>query len=450
MKASARDCAIGVPAVVAGGSEVVLGVVRDLGCRRVPVVAMGPDESMPAFRSRYCTALRCADPHYDEKQFVADLEAEAATLPQRGVLFAADDDFARAISRNKTRLQRSYIVPVAAWEQMRVLADKMAQMEIAARAGIETPITAVIRGPDDLGAAAEAVPFPAVLKSVVPTALLRRADRKVVTIEDRERLAEIYARFSSARPFLLQEVIPGGDTELYIAGACHDAQSHCLALFTGRKLRQHPRGFGTARLCETRWEPEIAELTMRLLAEARYQGISDVEFKRDARDGRFKFMEINPRPGYLAALPRAAGVNLSYVAYRDAIGRPCPPSRQRDGVRWTDLLRDGPDSLREWWRGELRLGDWLRPLAGVRADAWLSVRDPRPALGEIRPLTRRARLVVAPGRSAGHRSGSRGRPATATCAVDASESRSRPAPCPGQTASASGRSHAASVCSVPS
>jgi predicted ATP-grasp superfamily ATP-dependent carboligase len=377
------------PAVVVSGSEVALGVVRDLGRERVPVLAMSPDRRNSACRSRYCSCLPCADPHYDEEQFVADLEAAGARLPRRGVLFPADDDFGVAVSRHKTRLEKSFIVPVLPWERMQAMADKELQTRLAWRAGVETPITAFIHGPDDLAAAARAVPFPAVLKSAVPMALLRHMGLKVVVIEDRERLEESYGRLRSCGPFLLQEIVPGGDEQIYIAGGYHDAQSRCLALFTGRKLRQHPRGFGVARLCETRWEPEMAELAERMLAEAHYQGISDVEFKRDPRDGRFKFMEINARPGFLTALATAAGVNLSYVAFRDAIGRPLPECRQRDGVRWIDVLRDGPDSVREMRRGELNLREWLAPLVGVRADAYLSLRDPWPGLHEVRPVAGR-------------------------------------------------------------
>ena len=45
-----------------------------------------------------------------------------------------------------------------------------------------------------------------------------------------------------------------------------------------------------------------------------------MEFKRDARDGRLKFIEINARHGLWAGLATAAGVNLSEIAYRDAAG----------------------------------------------------------------------------------------------------------------------------------
>jgi predicted ATP-grasp superfamily ATP-dependent carboligase len=88
------------PAIVVGGSELALGVVRDLGSERVPVLAMSPERSNSAFRSRYCAAWPCADPHYDEDQLIADLDAVAAMLPQRGVLLPADDDFSFAVSRS--------------------------------------------------------------------------------------------------------------------------------------------------------------------------------------------------------------------------------------------------------------------------------------------------------------------------------------------------------------
>ncbi len=381
-----RASEITAPAVVISSSEVALSVARDLGRERVPVLAMGPDRGNAAFRSRYCTAWPCADPHYDEDQLIADLEAVAAMLPQRGVLFPCDDDYCVAVSRHKARLEKSFIVPVLAWEGMQALADKELQLRLAQRAGIDTPITAFIHGPDDLAAAADAVPFPAVLKptvSRVAWAVFHCSEFKVVMVENRERLEEAYEPFASYGSFLLQEIVPGGDEEVYIAGGYHDAQSRCVALFTGRKLRQHPRGFGVSRLCESGWSAKIADLTLKVLAEAGYQGVSDVEFKRDPRDGRLKFMEINARQGYWIALATAAGVNLSYIAYRDAIGRPCPECRQRDGVRWSDLLHDGPDSLRELRRGELSLRDWLVPLLGVRADAYLSLRDPRPGLYAI-------------------------------------------------------------------
>ena len=183
---------------------------------------------------------------------------------------------------------------------------------------------------------------------------------------------------------MLQELyVPGDDDQILLAGTYHDARSRPLAVFTGRKLRQHPRGFGNTRAGESLWDQKVADLMLRLLAEFQYHGISDVEFKWDARDGSLKLMEINARQGLWATLATAAGVNLTYVAYRDAIGSPVTAPPQRDGVGWVDSIHDVPDSLREVRRHEIRLGDWLASLGGVRADAVLSLRDPAPAAMEV-------------------------------------------------------------------
>ncbi len=384
------------PVVVLGNDEVALGIVRDLGVKGVPVLVVGPDANGPAFASRYAAARRCTDPHHDEEGFIEDLEAIAPLLPSRAVLFPAHDDFVFAASRYKDRLEGHFDVPVMPWKHMRLVADKEEQLRLAWRAGIDTPATAFIHSGDDLGLAVERVAFPAVMKPLVPMAFVRAKGFKAVRIESSRDLRDTYERLSGFGPVLVQEFVPGDDAELEIAGTYHDARSQCRAIFTGRKLRQHPRNLGVTRLGESRWSAEVAGLTVRLLAEARYRGVSDVEFKFDVRKGRHLLMEINARHGYWTPLARIAGVNLSYVAYQDVIGRPFRSRSQRDGVRWSDLLRDGPDSLKEWRRGDLSLSEWLGPLSGVRVDAYLSLRDPIPGVREtLRLAGRQLRKALA-------------------------------------------------------
>jgi len=368
------------PAVVLSDDEVALPVVRDLGRQRIPTLLVTPGRDNAARFSRYCAVMMCSSLGQGEEKLIADLEAIGATLPQRGVLFSCDDDYLVAVSRHRAPLEAYYDVPLPEWERLRALSDKEQQLLLAQAAGVATPISSIVRDVDDFRAALEAVPFPCLLKPIVARDQFRAVEFKVVVAQTRGQLEEAYTRHASSGPFLLQEIIPGGDEQVWIAGTYHDAASRCVARFTGRKLRQHPRGFGVARLCESRWSDEVADLADRVLTEARYHGVADVEFKRDPRDGRLKFMEINARQGYWVALPTAAGVNLSLIAYADVTGATCAPFRQRDGVRWIDALHDAPDSIREIRRGELSVREWISPLAGVRADAYLSVRDPRPGL----------------------------------------------------------------------
>jgi hypothetical protein len=67
-----------------------------------------------------------------------------------------------------------------------------------------------------------------------------------------------------------------------------------------------------------------------------------VELKRDARDGRFKLMEINPRLWQWHGLAAACGVDLPRIAYADLVGT-SPPDGTMDGFgkRWAITLLPG-------------------------------------------------------------------------------------------------------------
>jgi len=357
-----------------------LGIVRDLGRLGIPVLAVDCRQDALGFASRYAHAVRCADPHYDEAGFVEDMLALGRRLPAGTVVLPAQDDFVASVSRHAAQLEPPFVLPVCRWDVMKRLDDKESQVRAAWEAGVPTPATAFVRGPADLESAVAAVRFPAVLKATAPLMLWRRFGVKLLVVETADDLPECHERVRECGPLMLQEVIPGGDDALMIAATYHDARSRPLAVFTGRKLRQHPRGFGNTRVAESRWSDEVAGMTLRLLECLRYRGVSDVEFKRDPRDGVLKFMEINARHGLWAGIATAAGVNLSEVAYRDAVGGSVTAPSQVDGVVWTDLIRDTRDSLGEWRSGQLSLSAWVRPLARARADAVIALDDPAPVL----------------------------------------------------------------------
>ena len=85
----------------------------------------------------------------------------------------------------------------------------------------------------------------------------------------------------------------------------------------------------------------------------------------------------------------AAGVDMAYHAYRDAIGSPLDPvSTFREGRKWVNL---GIDilSFREAHRaGELSWWKWLRTLWGVRTEAVWAWDDPVPALRQAARFVR--------------------------------------------------------------
>lgn len=378
------------PAVILQGSYANgLGIIRDLGRYGVPSVVLDPNPNALGFLSRYAAGLTCPDPATDEPAFLEALEELGRRLPQRGVIFPTHDEYVWAVSRNRERLLPLFHIPFPGWQVMAPVADKEQQMRAAWRAGVATPATVFVRTAEDLEAGAGQVAFPAIFKPVEGTLFKRRFGRQVLRLETPNALQDTWQRVEGCGTMMLQEVIPGGDDELYTVGSYLDERSRPLAVFTGRKLRQHPRTFGTARFAESIWIDDLAAAGLRLLAEMHYHGVSQVEFKRDPRDGGYKLMEINARHWLWHSLAAACGVNLSYVAYRDAIGDPFVAPRQIDGRRWILTLKDVMDSTREVTRGELSPVRWAASLGGTRVDGVMSLRDPLPGAVNTWRMARR-------------------------------------------------------------
>ena len=360
-----------------------LGVIRDLGRAGVPVLGLDDNAESLGFSSRYATGMVCPSPQEDEEGFLTFLEELGRRLPQRGVLFPARDEYIWPLARAAERLERFYILPFSRWPVMQRLHDKRAQLEAAWKAGVDTPHTVFIDSAGDLDAAAGAVTYPAVLKPVDSLAFKQRYHRHLLDVASPDDLRRIYPQVEDLGPLMLQERVPGGDDELYTVGSYLDSGSRPLAVFTGHKVRQHPAGAGSCRLGVSKWDQHLADAGLRLLGELGYHGISQVEFKRDVRDGRYCLMEVNARHWMWHQLATVCGVNLSLVAYSDAIGKPFLAPRQIDGPRWVVATKDAPLAAREIWRRQLSPLEYARSLRGARVDGVLSLDDPVPGLRNV-------------------------------------------------------------------
>ena len=386
--------AVTAPAVVLGPFDwpTSIGVTRDLGRLGVPALMLDYGRAGYRAPSRYAAKRLCPHAYRDPDGLVHALEDLGSGLPQKGVLVPTNDDYLLPVANAAERLRRYYLMPFSVQSSMARANDKWEQLEAAARAGVDGPVTALICMEEDLEDAARRVPFPAVLKPSTPLAAQRYLGVKLLKLDRVDQLPAAYERAKTCGPLLLQEFIPGAVIDTPYLGSYLDAESRPLAIFTGRRLRQFPPEGGLTSIAESIWMPDVAEAGLRLLQEMRFHGVSHVEFKRDARDGRLKLMEVNARHYGTHALATACGVNLTAVAYYDALGRPFTAPRQKEGVKWVLATRDLVASPRLMARGELTLREWLASLPGIRVDGALSFDDPIPGAAKVlRTATRVSR-----------------------------------------------------------
>jgi D-aspartate ligase len=347
-----------------------LAAVRSLGRAGVRVLALDHRQSALGFRSRYAEPVLTPDPQ-DEDAFVSFL---AGLEVERAPLFATHDEPLNAIARGAERLGGRFLYPFPSWEVLSRIQTKRGQLEAAETAGIPIPRTAYPVSAAEARAAAEALGLPVLVKPSSTEGFKRRFKRQAFRCDT---LAEVEDAFAQAEPYepMVQEVIPGGDGELYTLGSYLRADGEPLGLFSGRKLRQTPPGVGTCRVGEAVWVEEVVESGLELLRALGFHGLSQVEFKRDPRDGAYKLMEVNPRLFQWHGLAAACGVDLPLIAYRDLTGEQVEPV--------------SANGSRKRWAITLLPGESPAPQRPPYVDAVFARDDLKPALVQVARLLRR-------------------------------------------------------------
>jgi predicted ATP-grasp superfamily ATP-dependent carboligase len=364
------------PAVVADVGWVNgLAAIRSLGRAGVPVVALDRHRSALGFRSRYALGIACPDPVAEEGAFVELLVALADALGRPAPIFPTHDEELAAVAKAAPVLGGRYLYPFPPWETVERIQRKRVQLEEAQAAGVPIPATAYPASAAEALSAGDDMGYPVLVKPSEPVGFRRRFRRQAFRCRTPEELGRAFA---DSEPFvpMVQELVPGGDEELYTLGSYLAADGEALGLFSGRKLRQTPPTVGTCRVGEAVWVQEVVDQGLRLLSRLGFHGLSQVEFKRDPRDGRYKLMEVNPRLWQWHGLASACGVDLVRLAYRDLLGdRPAPSRPHADGRRWAITLMAGE-----------------RPAVPRMpySDAVLALDDPGPAFAQVARILRRA------------------------------------------------------------
>ena len=113
------------------------------------------------------------------------------------------------------------------------------------------------------------------------------------------------------------------------------------------------------------------------------QFMDEVEYKFDARNGRYKLLDINPRLWTWSPLGGRAGMDFPYLLWKMMQRMPLARQTAPAGVRWVRMSTDVPAALQEMLRGRLNLGSYLRSLRGPLQFALVSADDPLPGLMDL-------------------------------------------------------------------
>jgi predicted ATP-grasp superfamily ATP-dependent carboligase len=373
----------------------VLGILRSAGRWGIPVHWVHDEESAPAARSRHLTAAHPLPPGpATAEAWIAHLLRVGRAVGGRPVLVATDDLSTTLLAEHREILEPLFRFPVQPEGLVDALVDKRRLHQLCLEADVPTPEARFPETPDDLHEYASAGEFPVVVKRIgAPGATGEEPIPSVTVVRTGAELCALAGRLpeTAVSSVMLQEYIPGGARSVWMLDGYFDRGSTCLAAYTGRKLRQHPTHTGMTSLGVCEHNQAVIETTERLMRRIGYHGIVDMGYRHDARDGRYKLLDVNPRIGSTFRLfVDAAGNDVLRTLYLDmTAGTPPVRAPAREGRRWVVEHHDVAEAVAAVRRGDMSVRAWLASLLPVREAAWFSPADPLPAVALAAAFARR-------------------------------------------------------------
>jgi predicted ATP-grasp superfamily ATP-dependent carboligase len=370
-------------AVIMGGSINGLSFARSLGRRQIPTLLVDSERLIGTY-TRYGKVVILPPANEHPEDWVEFLNFVGSKPEHPGVLFATSDVHCVLVSEQSEALRPYFRFVVPKSDTLEQIVNKRIQYRIAEEVRIPIPRTYFPESVNHLRSLAKDVPYPCILKPYKSHLGRKKIPKKVVVIHSREELIGEYSRIATGDlDFMIQDIIPGPDSSLFGYLAFWDSEGHECNWLTKRKLRQNPPLYGDGSLQITVHEPEVAELSRRLLRTLNYRGFVGIEFKFDDRDQTFRLMEINPRTVSGNQMAISAGVDFPWIGYRYLTGSNTNTTTAepfQPGIKYFNEEWDFKAYLALRKSGELTLGRWLRSVCGSKAKAIGAWDDPLPLI----------------------------------------------------------------------
>lgn len=354
-----------------------LAIIRGLGNVGIKSIAINHNKWGVGLFSKYSTGMVAPNPWDDPEGLIEFLITIGKNISQKGILFVSDDKYLETISKARKSLESYFHFTFPEYSIIKILLEKQNQYAAAEKLGIKYPRSKIINSSKDLKDWSSDS-YPVIVKGASGKEFWHTFGRQAIEIDNQQDLLKIVDQ-KQGFDILIQELIPGGEENLFTVGCYINQKGIAKGVFTGRKLRQYPRYYGTCTVGESVPCQELVDPSLELLRNLNFFGISQVEFKKDPRDGSYKLIEINGRFWKWHGLSTICGINLAAAAYYDIIGSDkYQPSPQKYGIKWLllpeELLGVGQD-LRS---GKFHFIKWLETISPPFRFGLFDFRDMRP------------------------------------------------------------------------
>ncbi|NQX88248.1 MAG: ATP-grasp domain-containing protein [Halioglobus sp.] len=284
----------------------------------------------------------------DTEMLVSKLLTFASRYETKPIVIPTNDHYVEFIIDKYIDLSDHFHISKSYADLAGKLLDKLAFHSLCIQHGVDAPRVWRLTDPAGLNVILDDITFPCIVKPCfIHIARPYMQGKKVFIAANHQQLQRIVENLPvETGRWLVQEIIPGEESRITLLAGYAGKSASANEMFTARKLRQFPPGFGSASCVISQNCEETKEITSQFIDAIGFNGVYGAEFKRDPRDGRLKIVEVNPRPTLWFHASHVAGSRIVEHAFFDLSNLPLPPKRkQKEGVLWRYAVKDTAAAL---------------------------------------------------------------------------------------------------------
>lgn len=236
------------------------------------------------------------------------------------------------LARNRTAISEfAAIPPIADIELIKMARDKWSFHVFAVQHGFPVPASVLVGVPGETSVASkdfDSIEYPALLKPA-----LLDGGFGIVEVKEHSDFDRVWndERIIKGYRYMLQSYIPG--VVMCLAVYSHGGEIVAYALWK-TLLTSHRRLYYSARAMEYVSDQRILDISKRLISTMGWDGIANIDFLLDARDGSVNILDFNPQFGQSLLGSLIAGVNFPLLSCLGAMGMEYPSMQQQDAIRY--------------------------------------------------------------------------------------------------------------------
>ena len=302
--------------ITAADNPTGLGSARALHRSGFYLIGACSQKSFPCARSNMWHEL--IEAPKDGINWPSFLTGAAEKYKEKIILLPSQDQVVKAVSDYRGLLENDYDFILPDKEVVDLLLDKALFQDWAESEQLPVPETKIVENEPELRKAIENIKYPLILKPNVKTDLWEKKFGldKTFVLKGQMDIDKISCDlFKMCPQLIVQQYIPGDDSQVYFCLELFDCDSREIGYFTGKKILQWPPLKGSTAIAVAERNETIHNMTREIFETLRFKGLGSIEYKKNSLDGKYYIIEPTVgRNDLQSNLSLAAGINLSLMA----------------------------------------------------------------------------------------------------------------------------------------